>query len=54
MNQRAFKLMSLVALTMAFFSPVSIAANIWATVSKNKVVKNEVFQLRVVVDKKVL
>ncbi|MCG7489850.1 BatD family protein [Vibrio sp. Of14-4] len=52
MNQRAFKLMSLVALTMAFFSPVSIAANIWATVSKNKVVKNEVFQLRIVVDEK--
>ena len=52
MNQKAFKLMSLLALAVALFSPISMAANIWATVSKNKVVKNEVFQLRVVVDEK--
>lgn len=53
MNQKVFKVMGLLALAMVFFSPVSMAANIWATVSKNKVVKNEVFQLRVVVDEKV-
>ncbi|MBU2899156.1 BatD family protein [Vibrio hepatarius] len=52
MNQKTFKLMGLLALAVAFFSPISMAAAIWATVSKNKVVKNEVFQLRVVVDEK--
>ncbi|WP_333004001.1 BatD family protein [Vibrio coralliilyticus] len=47
------KLISLVALALSFVSPAAMAANVWATVSKNKVVKNEVFQLRVVVDEKV-
>ncbi|NOI17277.1 protein BatD [Vibrio coralliilyticus] len=47
------KLISLVVLALAFASPAAMAANVWATVSKNKVVKNEVFQLRVVVDEKV-
>ncbi|NUW70105.1 BatD family protein [Vibrio coralliilyticus] len=47
------KLISLVVLALSFVSPAAMAANVWATVSKNKVVKNEVFQLRVVVDEKV-
>lgn len=53
MNRQVMKLISLLALTLAFVSPAAMAANVWATVSKNKVVKNEVFQLRVVVDEKV-
>lgn len=44
---------SLYALLLALVSPFASATNIQVTVSKNKVVKNEVFQLRVVVDKKV-
>ncbi|RTZ17636.1 protein BatD [Vibrio aquaticus] len=44
---------SLCALLLALVSPFASATNIQVTVSKNKVVKNEVFQLRVVVDKKV-
>ncbi|UUM32093.1 BatD family protein [Vibrio japonicus] len=46
-------LVGLLALFSLIASPVSLAANIQVTVSKTKVVKNEVFQLRVVVDKKV-
>lgn len=53
MNRQIMKLISLLALALAFASPAAMAANVWATVSKNKVVKNEVFQLRVVVDEKV-
>lgn len=53
MNRQIMKLISLVALALSFVSPAAMAANVWATVSKNKVVKNEVFQLRVVVDEKV-
>ncbi|KFI12669.1 BatD [Vibrio sp. B183] len=53
MNRQIMKLISLVVLALAFASPAAMAANVWATVSKNKVVKNEVFQLRVVVDEKV-
>jgi hypothetical protein len=44
---------SLCALLIVLISPTAFATNIQVTVSKNKVVKNEVFQLRVVVDKKV-
>jgi hypothetical protein len=44
---------SLCALLFVLISPTAFATNIQVTVSKNKVVKNEVFQLRVVVDKKV-
>ncbi|KOO13960.1 aerotolerance protein BatD [Vibrio xuii] len=44
---------SLCALLFVLISPTAFAANIQVTVSKNQVVKNEVFQLRVVVDKKV-
>ncbi len=44
---------SLCALLFVLISPAAFATNIQVTVSKNKVVKNEVFQLRVVVDKKV-
>ncbi|QXX09453.1 BatD family protein [Vibrio neptunius] len=47
------KLISLLALALSFLSQPAMAANVWASVSKNKVVKNEVFQLRVVVDEKV-
>ncbi len=46
-------IISLMALTLSLFSPIASATTVWATVSKNKVVKNEVFQLRVVVDEKV-
>ncbi|MFM2587190.1 BatD family protein [Vibrio sp. TBV020] len=46
-------LTSLCALLFALASSAALATNIQVTVSKNKVVKNEVFQLRVVVDKKV-
>ncbi|WP_252037367.1 MULTISPECIES: BatD family protein [Vibrio] len=53
MNRQIIKLISLLALAFTFVSPSALAANVWATVSKNKVVKNEVFQLRVVVDEKV-
>lgn len=53
MNRQIMKLISLVVLALSFVSPAAMAANVWATVSKNKVVKNEVFQLRVVVDEKV-
>ncbi|MCG9682149.1 BatD family protein [Vibrio sp. Isolate23] len=53
MNRQIIKLISLLALAFTFVSPAALAANVWATVSKNKVVKNEVFQLRVVVDEKV-
>ncbi|KLN65133.1 BatD [Vibrio sp. VPAP30] len=44
---------ALFALIVAFTSPLAFATTVMATVSKNKVVKNEVFQLRVVVNKKV-
>ncbi|WP_252033800.1 BatD family protein [Vibrio sp. SCSIO 43135] len=45
-------LMAALLCAMALFSVSSQAATAWATVSKNKVAKNEVFQLRVVVDEK--
>lgn len=51
LNTRIF--ISLLATLLALVSAPSSAANIWVTVSKNKVVKNEVFQLRIVVDEKV-
>ncbi|WP_052706133.1 BatD family protein [Vibrio galatheae] len=44
---------SLLALLLTLTSPFAFATSVMATVSKNKVVKNEVFQLRIVVDKKV-
>ncbi|WP_425628472.1 BatD family protein [Vibrio neptunius] len=53
MNRQIMKLISLLALALSFLSQPAMAANVWASVSKNKVVKNEVFQLRVVVDEKV-
>ncbi|MDA0120703.1 BatD family protein [Vibrio sp. T11.5] len=53
MNRQIMKLISFLALALSFFSQPAMAANVWASVSKNKVVKNEVFQLRVVVDEKV-
>ncbi|KHA62378.1 BatD [Vibrio variabilis] len=51
LNTRIF--ISLLVTSLALVSAPSSAANIWVTVSKNKVVKNEVFQLRIVVDEKV-
>ncbi len=44
---------ALVALVLTLISPFALATSVVATVSKNNVVKNEVFQLRIVVDKKV-
>lgn len=44
---------SLIAVLFALMSPLALATNITATVSTNKVVKNQVFQLRIVVDAKV-
>ena len=48
-----FYFVGLLAALSLIASPVSLAANIQVTVNKTKVVKNEVFQLRVVVDEKV-
>ena len=48
-----FYFVGLLAALSLIVSPVSLAANIQVTVNKTKVVKNEVFQLRVVVDEKV-
>ncbi|WP_287232026.1 MULTISPECIES: BatD family protein [Vibrio] len=53
MNRQIMKLISFLALALSFLSQPAMATNVWASVSKNKVVKNEVFQLRVVVDEKV-
>ncbi|KGY13152.1 BatD [Vibrio tubiashii] len=44
---------ALVALVLTLISPFALANSVVATVNKNNVVKNEVFQLRIVVDKKV-
>lgn len=44
---------SFFALIISLHSSAAFATNIQVTVNKNKVVKNEVFQLRIVVDKKV-
>jgi len=44
---------ALVALVLTLISPFALATSVVATVNKNNVVKNEVFQLRIVVDKKV-
>ena len=46
-------LAKLCILFLTIFSPLVFATNVTAIVSKNKVEKNEIFQLRVVVDKKV-
>ncbi|MDC5805980.1 BatD family protein [Vibrio europaeus] len=53
MNKQNRLTVALFALLITFVSPLALATNVLATVSKNKVVKNEVFQLRIVVDKKV-
>ncbi len=55
MNMTSIKkrIIYLFALTSVFITFPLFAANITATVSKNRVVKNEVFQLKVVVDEKV-
>lgn len=52
-KRNKFLFVSLLATLFTLLSPSSFAANVWVTVSKNKVVKNEVFQLRIAVDKKV-
>lgn len=52
-KRNKFLFVSLLATLFTLLSPASFAANVWVTVSKNKVVKNEVFQLRIAVDKKV-
>tara|TARA_Y100001956_G_scaffold35617_1_gene34969 strand:+ start:511 stop:2151 length:1641 start_codon:yes stop_codon:yes gene_type:complete len=52
-KRNTFFFVSLLSMLFALVSPSSLAANISVTVSKNKVVKNEVFQLRIVVDEKV-
>ncbi|MEF1292139.1 protein BatD, partial [Vibrio sp. M260118] len=44
---------ALFSLVLTLISPFALATSVVATVSKNSVVKNEVFQLRIVVDKKV-
>ena len=46
-------LAKLCILFLTIFSPLVFATNVTAIVSKNKVAKNEIFQLRIVVDKKV-
>ncbi len=43
----------IVALAALLFSPVSLALTVQASVSKNKVAQNEVFQLRIVADERV-
>ena len=53
MNKQNRLTVALFALLITLVSPLALATNVLATVSKNKVVKNEVFQLRIVVDKKV-
>ncbi len=53
MKHIKFYFVGLLAVLSLIASPVSLAANIQVTVNKTKVVKNEVFQLRVVVDEKV-
>lgn len=53
MNKQNRLTVALFALLVTLVSPLALATNVLATVSKNKVVKNEVFQLRIVVDKKV-
>ncbi len=53
MKRYKFYIVSLVAMMLVAISPATFAANLWVTVSKNKVVKNEVFQLRIVADEKV-
>ncbi|RJX75776.1 protein BatD [Vibrio sinensis] len=45
-------LYSVLTLTLALISPAVMATTILASVSKNKVAKNEVFQLRIVADEK--
>ena len=50
-RQRYFA--KLCALFLTIFSPLVLATSVTAIVSKNKVAKNEIFQLRVVIDKKV-
>lgn len=46
-------IVGLLVAVLTLMSPLALATNITATVSTNKVVKNQVFQLRVVVDSKV-
>ena len=53
MKHIKFYFVGLLAVLSLIASPVSLAANIQVTVNKTKVVKNEVFQLRVVLDEKV-
>lgn len=53
MNKQNRLTVALFTLLATLVSPLALATNVLATVSKNKVVKNEVFQLRIVVDKKV-
>ncbi|WP_039958907.1 BatD family protein [Vibrio sinaloensis] len=53
MKHSRLYIVSLLTLVFALISPATLAANLWVTVSKNKVVKNEVFQLRIVADEKV-
>lgn len=53
MRHPILKLITALLLAASLFSPASYAATVWASVSKNKVAKNEVFQLRVVTDQKV-
>ncbi len=53
MNKQNRLTVALFTLLATLVSPLALATNVLATVSKNKVVKNEVFQLRIIVDKKV-
>lgn len=53
MKQIRWLMVSILTLVFTIISPASTAANLRVTVSKNKVVKNEVFQLRIVADEKV-
>lgn len=50
--RRMINLCSVLTLTLALVCPAAMATTILASVSKNKVAKNEVFQLRIVADEK--